>query len=649
MSEHVDVPERVKKDSNNIIQNMDEWKNIHAESINNSDLFWLDITRKDIAWEKKPTIGLEGGFENIADGMFKWFSNGRLNATISCLDQHLVNRGDKVAILWEGDEPTDVRKISYRELHAQVCQFSNALESKGVGLGDRVIIYMGMIPEAAVAMLACARIGAIHSVVFGGFSAESLSDRIVDSGSKVIITMDEGKRGGRTIPLKSTTDEAIAKVGGIDTVIVYGHTSGKIDWFDDRDCWWSDAIEGQDLVHDAQIVDAEHPLFILYTSGSTGKPKGQVHTHGGYITYTSFTHKTVFDLREEDIFACVADIGWITGHSYIVYGPLANGATTFMFESTPLYPDAGRYWDMVQRHKFTIFYTAPTAIRALAAKGDHFVTNYDRSSLRVLGTVGEPINPEAWEWYHEVVGQKRCTIVDTWWQTETGGICISPIAPATPVIGGSATLPLPGIEPLLYDSDGNLLEGVAEGLLCISKSWPGQTRTIYGDHERYVQTYFSTIPGRYFTGDGCRRDEHGYYWITGRVDDVINVSGHRMGTAEFEAILVESENVAEAGVVGFPHDIKGQGVQAFLVLAEGIEEGELYKSLNLLCRRRIGTHAKVDRFCIIPALPKTRSGKVMRRILRKVAEGEPDRLGDISTLSDPNVVEAILKATYFQT
>ena len=645
MSEHIPVPEWVKMNSENIIQNMDDWQRIHSQSIADPDRFWLDITRKNIVWDIEPSIGLEGGFDTIEQDSFKWFSDGKLNATVSCVDQHLKHRPDKVAILWEGDEPGVVRRITYRQLHAQVCRFSNALQSRGVTSGDRVIIYMGMVPEAAIAMLACARIGAIHSVVFGGFSAESVADRIVDSGSKVIITMDEGKRGGRTIPLKKTTDEAITIAGGIDTVIVYQHTANNVDWNEERDLWWHEIIENESSEHEAVILAAEHPLFILYTSGSTGKPKGQVHSHGGYITYTAFTHRTVFDLREDDVFACVADVGWITGHSYIVYGPLANGATTFMFESTPLYPDAGRYWDMVERHGFTIFYTAPTAIRALAAKGDDFVQKYDRSSLRVLGTVGEPINPEAWQWYHRVVGEQKCTIVDTWWQTETGGICISPIAPATPVIGGSATLPLPGIQPELYNAEGELLEGKAEGLLCISQSWPGQTRTIYGDHNRYVQTYFSTIKNRYFTGDGCRRDEHGYYWITGRVDDVINVSGHRMGTAEFEAILVESEMIAEAGVVGFPHDIKGQGVRAFLVLAKEIsDEKELYFSLNQLCRNRIGAHAKIDRFCIIPALPKTRSGKVMRRILRKVAEEEPEKMGDISTLADPEVVEAIINS-----
>ena len=644
MSELIDVPERVRAGSDNCIQNLEDWQRIHDLSLQDSDAFWLDITHNHIAWSSKPSVGLQGSFATIEDG-FTWFSDGKLNATISCLDRHAESKPDKIAILWEGDEPEDVRKISYRQLHRDVCRFSNALTSLGVKSGDRVIIYMGMIPEAAIAMLACARIGAIHSVVFGGFSSDSLSDRILDSGSNVVITMDEGKRAGKTIPLKKTTDEAIVKVDGIASVIVYKHTDCAVEWHEGRDVWWHDIVADESTEHEALIVAAEHPLFILYTSGSTGTPKGQVHSHGGYITYTAFTHRTVFDLREDDIFACVADVGWITGHSYIVYGPLANGATTFMFESTPLYPDAGRYWDMVERHKFTIFYTAPTAIRALAACGDEFVSRYDLSSLRVLGTVGEPINPEAWDWYHQVVGKGQCTIVDTWWQTETGGICISPIACATPVIGGSATLPLPGIQPRLFDADAHLLSGEAEGLLCIERSWPGQTRTIYGDHERYVETYFRTIPGLYFTGDGCRRDSNGYYWITGRVDDVINVSGHRMGTAEFEAILVENENVAEAGVVGFPHEIKGQGVQAFLILNNEVADNvELYAALNRLVRTKIGAHAKVDRFCIIPGLPKTRSGKVMRRILRKVAEGESDKLGDISTLADPAVVDAIVVA-----
>ncbi len=654
MMKMFEVPLRVSKDSKGIVRTMPEYSEIHADSISNSNEFWLEVTKNTIDWKVSPTIGLEGGYGEVRDSQFSWFSDGRLNACSSCLDQHLEERSGKTAILWEGDDPEEVRHISYEELHAEVCKFSNALESIGVGKGDRVIIYMGMVPEAAIAMLSCARIGAIHSVVFGGFSADSLANRIIDSGSHVIITMDEGLRAGKTIPLKKTTDAAVEIVqdqnssGKVESVIVLKRTGGEIDWNEDRDLWWSEICQGKSKSHEATIVDSEHPLFILYTSGSTGKPKGQVHTHGGYITYTSFTHKTVFDLREDDVFACVADIGWITGHSYIVYGPLANGATTFMFESTPLYPDAGRYWDMVERHGFTIFYTAPTAIRALASKSEEYVTRSDRSTLRILGTVGEPINPEAWEWYWHIVGEGRCTIVDTWWQTETGGICISPIAPITPVVGGSATLPLPGIQTRIFSSDGEMLDGESEGLLCIEKPWPGQARTIWEDHQRYFETYFSAIDGYYFTGDGCRIDKNGYHWITGRVDDVINVSGHRMGTAEFESVLVESEDVSEAGVVGYPHEIKGQGVQAFIVLIPESVEKEFSSTfgneLNQLCREKIGAHAKVDRFCIIPGLPKTRSGKVMRRILRKVAEGDSRNLGDISTLADPDVVDAIINA-----
>ena len=654
MTDLFEVPSRVRDGSTGIAKAMSEYTEIHADSISHSDEFWLEVTKKTIDWKVPPTIGLNGDYRTIRDSQISWFSDGRLNASTSCLDQHLIERGSKTAILWEGDEPGDVRKLSYSELHSEVCRFSNALESIGVSKGDRVIIYMGMVPEAAIAMLSCARIGAIHSVVFGGFSADSLANRVIDSGSKVIITMDEGLRGGKAVPLKKTTDTAVEIVQDLDSsenvesVIVLKRTGGEIDWDTDRDLWWSEICEGKSDVHEPTVVDAEHPLFILYTSGSTGKPKGQVHSHGGYITYTSFTHRTVFDLREDDVFACVADVGWITGHSYIVYGPLANGATTFMFESTPLYPDAGRYWDMVERHGFTIFYTAPTAIRALASKPREFVSRSDRSTLRVLGTVGEPINPEAWEWYWDVVGEGRCTIVDTWWQTETGGICISPIAPITPVIGGSATLPLPGIQPRIFNSEGEMLEGVSEGLLCIEKPWPGQARTIWGDHQRYFETYFSTIDGYYFTGDGCRVDVNGYYWITGRVDDVINVSGHRMGTAEFESVLVESDDVSEAGVVGFPHDIKGQGVQAFIVPSADFAgrefSPEFGRDLNQLCREKIGAHARVDRFCVIPGLPKTRSGKVMRRILRKVAEGDSRNLGDISTLAEPDVVDAIVNA-----
>ena len=637
-----DVPDRVAVGSPNPISDMSKYQQMYDHALNDLDAFWLGVTREKITWMKEPSIGLKGSFSEIPDGPLSWFSDGKLNVTESCLDSNLATRGDKIAILWEGDEPDECRRITYAELHAEVCKAANALKELGVDKGDRVIIYMGMVPEAAMAMLACARIGAIHSVVFGGFSAESLRDRVLDCDSKVIITQDEGMRGSRKIPLKNVCDEALEGDTPVQKVLVYRRTGGDVLWDDSRDVWWQDIVPAQSAECAATECDAEDPLFILYTSGSTGKPKGLVHTCGGYITYTSYTHETVFDLREDDIFACVADVGWVTGHSYIVYGPLANGATSLMFESIPTYPDAGRYWDMVARHGITIFYTAPTAIRALAAQGDDFVNAHDRSSLRVLGTVGEPINPDAWNWYYDVVGEGRCNIVDTWWQTETGGICITPIAPATPTIGGSATLPMPGIVPLLNDADGNRIHGDGEGLLCLEHPWPGQARTVWGDHPRFVSTYFEHFPGLYFTGDGCKRDGRGYYWITGRVDDVINVSGHRMGTAEFESVLVSHDSVAEAGVVGFPHPIKGSGVYSYIVLQSGETwsmdfEGEL----NLLCRKQIGAHAKIDLFQHVPGLPKTRSGKVMRRILRKVAEGEPDALGDISTLADPSVVDAI--------
>jgi acetyl-CoA synthetase len=488
-------------------------------------------------------------------------------------------------------------------------------------------------------MLACARIGAIHSVVFGGFSAEALRDRIRDCGAELVITQDVGLRGGRTIPLKAVVDEACEGERGVKRVLVYKRTGAEVGWTEGRDVWWHEVVGGASPVHTAIPVLAEHPLFILYTSGSTGRPKGVVHTCGGYITYASYTHATVFDVRDDDVYACMADVGWITGHTYIVYGPLSNGATTLMFESIPTYPDAGRYWDMVARHRITIFYTAPTALRALAAHGDAFVTKHDRSSLRVLGTVGEPINPEAWEWYFRIVGEERSTVVDTWWQTETGGIAISPIAPATPTKPGSATLPMPGIVPNLRTPEGRIIRGPGDGLLCIDHPWPGQARTVWGDHERFVSTYFGMFPGVYFTGDGCRRDSDGYYWITGRVDDVLNVSGHRMGTAELEAVLISVEEVAEAAVVGFPHQIKGQGVYAYVVQQPG-QVVDL-EQLNAACRTQIGAHAKLDKVQVVPGLPKTRSGKVMRRILRKIAEGHGDQLGDVSTLADPSIVEAI--------
>ncbi len=640
-----DIPARVREGSISAIRTIDDWRRAYLDCQADPDGFWLDVTRDLVAWREAPTVGLEGDYRHIKSGPFTWFGDGQLNVTETCLDQHLEERGDKTAILWEGDEPGDVRRLTYRDLHAEVCRAANALQAMGLHRGERVIIYMGMVPEAAIAMLACARLGAVHSVVFGGFSAEALRDRVRDCGAEFVITQDEGRRGGRTIPLKATTDEALEGEHGVKKVLVLKRTGGDIGWTEGRDVWWHDAVEDASPDCPAEIVAADHPLFILYTSGSTGRPKGLVHTCGGYLTYTAYTHRTVFDLREDDVYACVADVGWITGHSYIVYGPLANGATTFMFESTPTYPDAGRYWDMAERHGFTIFYTAPTAIRALAAQGDAFVTKYDRSSLRVLGTVGEPINPDAWIWYHEVVGEGRCPIVDTWWQTETGGIAISPIAPATPPKPGSATRPMPGIEPVLMDPQTNRpIRGPGQGLLCLAQPWPGQARTVFGDHDRYVATYFSNFEGLYFTGDGCRRDRDGYYWITGRVDDVINVSGHRMGTAEFEAALLHDEAVGEAAVVGYPHDLKGQGVWAYIVLQSGERwSDELEDRLHKVVRSVIGAHARVDVLQPVPGLPKTRSGKVMRRILRKVAEGHPDQLGDTSTLAEPAVVDAIVE------
>jgi len=640
------VPERVQSGSPNPISSMEAWRAAWLQARNDPDAFWLAEARARVRWRKAPTEGLRGGYHTVHEAPFTWFADGRLNVTETCLDAHLPTRADKVAILWEGDTPGETRTLTYAQLTAQVNRAAHALVSLGVQKGDRVIIYMGMVPEAAIAMLACARVGAVHSVVFGGFSAEALRDRIRDCDARVVITQDEGLRGQRTIPLKATADEAVQGEKGVTHQLVYRRTGADVPMVEGRDVWWHDVVDAASSDFAAVECGAEDPLFVLYTSGSTGRPKGVVHTGGGYLTYASYTHQTVFDLREDDVYACVADVGWITGHTYIVYGPLANGATTLMFESTPLFPDAGRYWDMVERHGITIFYTAPTAIRALAAMGDAFVTRSDRSTLRVLGTVGEPINPEAWEWYWRVVGGGRCTIVDTWWQTETGGILISPVAPATPVVPGAATLPLPGIQPVLVNADNQVLHGPASGHLCMEHPWPGQARTVWGDHARYVSTYFRTYPGRYFTGDGCKRDPHGYHWITGRVDDVLNVSGHRMGTAEFESALVSAESVAEAAVVGYPHPIKGQGVYAYIVLQPGAplapSPEALEQALNGVVRARIGSVARVDRFQVVPGLPKTRSGKVMRRILRKVAEGEVSSLGDVSTLADPSVVEAII-------
>ena len=620
---------------------MEAYRRVSERASEASNEFWLTRTREDIRWDTLPTLGLEGNFKTVNNAPLRWFADGRLNVTESCIDRHAEATPDRVALIWEGDEPGEGRTITYRQLLDEVSRAAAALRDLGVQSGDRVIIYMGMVPEAAFAMLACARIGAVHSVVFGGFSADALRDRIQDCGARLVITQDEGLRGGRRIPLKQVTDEALSGEHSVSSVLVFRRTGAPVGWTQQRDSWWHDAVAQPESSGTAEIVDAEHPLFILYTSGSTGRPKGVMHTCGGYITYTAYTHRTVFDVRQDDIYACMADVGWITGHSYIVYGPLANGATSLMFESTPLYPDAARYWDVVERHGVTIFYTAPTALRALAAHGAEPVRRHDLSSLRVLGTVGEPINPEAWEWYHHIVGGGQCNIVDTWWQTETGGICISPIAPATPTKPVSATMPLPGIRPVLMSGEtGEILEGEGEGHLCLALPWPGQARTVYGDHPRFVDTYFSTYDGYYFTGDGCRRDADGYYWITGRIDDVLNVSGHRMGTAEFESALVMDPGVAEAAVVGYPHPIKGQGVYAFIVLRTA--DDQIADRLNATVRKNIGAHAKIDQFQVVPGLPKTRSGKVMRRILRKVATGESDRLGDVSTLADPSVVAAII-------
>jgi acetyl-CoA synthetase len=633
------VPARVREGAVTPIRDLDSYTTFHQRAAQEPDAFWLEVSKQYVHWDKPPTKGLVGSFRTIADAPLTWFADGQLNVTETCVDRHLASRADKTAILWEGDQPGQVRRISYQELSQLVNKAANALTKLGVGKGDRVVLYMGMVPEAAVAMLACARIGAIHSVVFGGFSSDALRDRIDDSEARVVITQDLGLRGGKKVPLKATVDAAVQNSQTVQKVLVVKRVEDEVAFQAGRDVWWHDALASESDEHDAVIVEAEHPLFILYTSGSTGRPKGLVHTSGGYLTYVAYTHATVFDLRESDVYACVADVGWITGHSYIVYGPLANGATTLMFESVPTYPDAGRYWDMVQRHKISIFYGAPTALRTLAAESTDFVTRYNRSSLRVLGTVGEPINPDAWRWYYDVVGEGRCTVVDTWWQTETGGIAISPIAPATPTKPGSATRPLPGIVPSLRSPEGKLVEGPGEGLLCLDQPWPGQARTVWRDHSRFVATYFSQQPGLYFTGDGARRDDDGDYWITGRIDDVINVAGHRMGTAEFESAVASVHTVAEVAVVGFPHERKGQGVYAFVVAQHGktVEPA----SLDAACRSLIGAHAKLDVFKIVPGLPKTRSGKVMRRILRKLAEGTADELGDLSTLSDPGLVDAL--------
>ena len=615
---------------------------LYRDSISNPDQFWAEHGKR-IDWIK-PFSQISDVSYDAKDLHIKWYADGTLNAAANCLDRHLATRGDQTAIIWEGDEPDQHRHITYRELHEEVCKFANVLKANGAKKGDRITIYMPMIPEATVAMLACVRIGAVHSVVFGGFSPDALAGRIQDCDSTMVITADEGVRGGRPIPLKANTDDALVNCPDCKTAIVVKRTGGKIDWVDGRDVWYHEAMASASADCPVEEMNAEDPMFILYTSGSTGKPKGVLHTTGGYMVYASMTHQYVFDYHDGDIYWCTADVGWVTGHSYIVYGPLANGAVTLMFEGVPTYPDSSRFWRVVEKHKVNIFYTAPTAIRALMREGDKPVTVCDRSSLRLLGSVGEPINPEAWMWYHNVVGEKRCPIVDTWWQTETGGILITPLPGATATKPGSATKPFFGIQPVLVDGDNNILDGASDGNLCIGHSWPGQMRTVYGDHQRFIETYFITFPGRYFTGDGARRDEDGCFWITGRVDDVLNVSGHRMGTAEVESALVAHPKVAEAAVVGYPHDIKGQGIYAYVTLvADAVADDQLATELRQWTRKEIGPIATPDLLQWAPQLPKTRSGKIMRRILRKIAANEYDQLGDTSTLTDPAVVDDLVE------
>ncbi len=621
------------------------YETLYRESIEHPDAFWGKAAQR-LEWFKTPTT-IKNVSYNLDDFRIKWFEDGELNASVNCLDRQLAQRGDKVALLFEPDSPdAPSQGVTYRELYERVCRLGNALRNLGVQKGDRVTIYLPMIVDAAVAMLACARIGAVHSVVFGGFAPNSIADRVIDCASKLIITADEGLRGGRRIPLKANVDAALKLPGTttVETVLVVRHTGGAVDMQAPRDRWFHDVVDAQPAQCEPERMNAEDPLFILYTSGSTGKPKGVLHTTAGYLLYASYTHEAVFDLREDDIYWCTADVGWVTGHSYIVYGPLANGATSLMFEGVPNFPNTSRFWEVIDKHQVTIFYTAPTAIRALMREGEAPVKRTSRASLRLLGSVGEPINPEAWRWYYEVVGDSRCPIVDTWWQTETGGILISPLPGAVDLKPGSATLPFFGVQPALVNAEGEIQDGPTEGNLIIRDSWPGQMRSVYGDHQRFIDTYFRTYPGSYFTGDGCRRDEDDYYWITGRVDDVINVSGHRIGTAEVESALVSHPKVAEAAVVGFPHDIKGQGIYAYVTLiAEETPSDELHKELIAWVRKEIGPIAAPDHLQWAPGLPKTRSGKIMRRILRKIAENAPDQLGDTSTLADPSVVASLVE------
>ena len=633
------------KPSNKIVENAhinkSKYEEMYKESISNPIKFWSEHGKR-IDWIKN--------YEKVRDFSYdqqnlyiKWFEDGTLNASYNCIDRHLKNNGNKTAIIWEGDSPDEQKSITYNELYKNVCKFANVLKKLGAKKGDRITIYMPMIPEAAYAMLACTRIGAIHSVVFGGFSPEALAGRIEDCNSNLIITADEGIRGGKTIPLKQNTDEALKKASSCKKCLVIKRTNGDINWVNNRDFWYHELFEEVAETCEPEEMNAEDPMFILYTSGSTGKPKGVMHTTGGYMVYTSITHEYIFDYKPNEVYWCTADVGWVTGHSYIVYGPLSNCATTLMFEGVPNYPTSSRFWEVVDKHKVNIFYTAPTALRALMAEGEAPVKKTNRGSLRILGTVGEPINPEAWNWYNEIVGDKRCPIVDTWWQTETGGILITPLPGAIDAKPGSATKPFFGIKPVLVDNENNELSGEAEGNLCIEMSWPGQMRSVYGDHQRFVDTYFKTFPGRYFSGDGCRRDKDGYYWITGRVDDVINVSGHRMGTAEVESALVAHTDVAEAAVVGYPHDIKGQGIYAYVTLNIGVDSSDqLHAELKKWVRKEIGPIATPDLLQFSPQLPKTRSGKIMRRILRKIAANEYQDLGDTSTLADPSVVNDLI-------
>ena len=619
---------------------VESYRSMYQDSIDNPKVFWAEQAKLFLDWIEPWDAVMNYDYQT---GHIRWFEGGTLNVSVNCIDRHLESRGDQVAIIWEGDDPSQDSKITYRQLHKEVCKFANVLISQGVKKGDRVCIYLPMISEAATVMLACTRIGAVHSIVFGGFSAEALKDRIVDSDCHYVVCADEGYRGGKTLAIKANVDIAVESCPEIKKVIVIKNTGNPVAWDESRDIWYHQAMLQASEICPPVEMAAEDPLFILYTSGSTGKPKGILHTTGGYLLYAAITHKHVFNYQDGDIYWCTADIGWITGHSYMIYGPLCNGATTLMFEGVPTYPEADRFWRIIDKHQVNIFYTAPTAIRALMAYGNDYVMRTDRSSLRILGSVGEPINPEAWEWYYHVVGESRCPIMDTWWQTETGGILITPLPGVTALKPGSATLPFFGIKPEIMDAQGNVMEGVAEGILVISSSWPGQSTTIYGDHQRFIDTYFKNYPGYYFTGDGARRDEDGYFWITGRVDDVINVSGHRMGTAEIESALVLHELVAEAAVVGYPHDIKGQGIYAYVTLNNGVEPCELLrKELIDLVRKEIGAIANPDIIQWAPGLPKTRSGKIMRRILRKVAANELDNLGDISTLADPAVVTEII-------